>query len=403
MTQHNSSHSDPYAAIRTLYRKPAGVQTRWASFENPTAGKNLGGKRNRGAKGYAFDGIVPGDTKTLLDTRGSGIVTRIWMTLAPHTPEMLRSLTIRMYWDDAATPAVVAPLGDFFGAPMSKMVAFDSACLANPEGRSFNCYIPMPFRKAARITITNESAAPVTHLFYDVDFLVNVEHPDDTLYFHSTWRRDTLNALGEDFVALPLVRGAGRFLGCSVGVIENRAYERTWYGEGEFAFWLDDDEHPTLCGTGSEDYMGSAWGQGVFSQRCHGSLLSDGDRGVRALYRFHLDDPIYFDKNILVKIETIGGAKHEDVLRLHMKGVPLTPVTVDVQVAADFHRLLERPKIELDSPEFPRGWVNFYRRDDWCATAWFYLDSPEGQHPTLQPMNIRLHDLNRLTEQLPPK
>lgn len=385
------------AALRTPYRKPAGVVTRWASFENPTAGKNSGGKRNRGAKGCAFDSIHPGETKVLLDARGTGMVTRIWMTLGPRTPEMLRALTLRMYWDDAEIPAVQAPLGDFFCAPLGAPVPFESAWFANPEGRSFNCYIPMPFRKAARITLSNEGHDPLTHIFYDVDFLLNVQHPEDALYFHATWRREPLNVLGEDFVALPTVRGAGRFLGCNVGVIENRVYERAWYGEGEVAFWLDDDEHPTLCGTGSEDYMGSGWGQGVFSQRCHGSLHSDSVKGVRAFYRLHVDDPIYFDRNCRVAVETIGGALFEETRRLHEKGVPLIPVTVDMGQADKFQRLLERPEIRLQDPEFPRGWVNWYRQDDWSATSWFFLDQAEGQFRTLQPVDQRIHDLSRVT------
>lgn len=392
-TSHDSASHD---ALRTPYRKPAGVVTRWASFENPTADKNSGGKRNRGAKGYAFDSINPGETRTLLDVRGSGLVTRIWMTMGPRTPELLRSLTLRMYWDDAQAPAVAVPLGDFFCAPFGDPVAFESAWFANPEGRSFNCYIPMPFRKAARITITNDSGVPLTHLFYDVDILLNVNHADDTLYFHAVWKRDALNTLGEDFVALPTVRGAGRFLGCNVGVIENPIYERAWYGEGEVAFWLDDDEHPTLCGTGSEDYMGSGWGQGVFSQRCHGSLLSNSVKGVRAFYRLHVDDPIYFDRNCRVAIETIGGALYDETRRLHEKGVPLIPVTVDMGHGQTFQRLLEHPEVKLQDPAFPRGWVNWYRQDDWYATAWFYLDSPEGQFPRLQPVAERIHNLSRL-------
>ena len=140
--------------MKKLY-KWSDTQTRWASFENPSGIKGQGAKENMGAKGHAFNCIKAGEGKNLLDIKGCGIITRIWMTVQTDCQRaLLRALRIEMYWDGTSTPAVSAPLGDFFGIALGIRVPFESELFSDPRGRSFNCYIPMPFRKAARIVIT---------------------------------------------------------------------------------------------------------------------------------------------------------------------------------------------------------------------------------------------------------
>lgn len=386
---------------RTLYqRAPEGVQTRWASFENPTAGKGGAATTNQGAKGHAFDWLAAGETKTLLDIRDqSGLITRIWLTVDDRTPEMLRSLRLEMFWDGAEIPAVSAPLGDFFGATMGLLAIFENEFFSSPEGRSFHCNIPMPFRTAARITLTNGSAFPLRYLFYDVNLLTGVEHEADALYFHTRHRQETPNALGEPFEILPRVEGAGRFLGCNVGVTANPAYETTWWGEGEFKAWLDGDTTtPTLCGTGAEDYIGTAWGQGAFINRTQGCTIADGAARQWAFYRFHTDDPIYFHTDFRAAIDAMGGAALKDVLRLRAAGVPLVPISLAWSGGAmnrdeldewgepeflapnrlPFIRLFDVPDAEifLNDATLADKWCNFHRQDDWTATAYFYLNIP---------------------------
>ena len=176
-----------------LFEKPSGVQTRWASFENPTAGLSSGGMTNKGAKGYAFDTVNSGETKTLLEITHSGVITRIWMTISDRSPEMLRALRLEMFWEGSKRPAVSVPLGDFFGMGLGRRVPFECALFSDPEGRSLNCFIPMPFRKQAKVTLTNTSDKPLSHLFYDIDLLVGVTHTPDMCYFHSQWRRESPN------------------------------------------------------------------------------------------------------------------------------------------------------------------------------------------------------------------
>jgi hypothetical protein len=378
-----------------LFEKPRGVETRWFSFENASKERGQAGLTNRGAKGYAFDDIPAGETRVLLDIEGSGTIGRLWMTVSDRSPEMLRSLRLDMFWDHATQPAVSAPLGDFFGVGLGRRTPFECALFSDPEGRSFNCFIPMPFRTAARVTLTNESDKRLAHLFYDIDLLLGVSHTPETLYFHTHWRRESPNDLGKEFVILPRVTGNGRFLGCNLGIIADARYEGTWWGEGEVKCWFGGDEHPTLCGTGTEDYIGTGWGQGCYAHRTQGCLLADRNARQWAFYRYHLDDPIFFDEACKVAIQTIGGSGKEKVLELQERGVPLLPVTIDTGAPGGFIRLLEREQpVDLRDPALPEGWCNFWRQDDWSGTAYFYLDSPGGVLPAIAPVAARAAGLS---------
>jgi hypothetical protein len=367
-----------------LYEKPQNVQTRWFSFENHSLERGQAGQTNRGAKGFAFDGVEAGETKTLLDIEGSGTVCRIWMTVSERSPEMLRSLKLEIFWDKSETPAVSVPLGDFFGIGLGRTTAFECALFSNPEGRSFNCCIPMPFRTGAKVTLTNEAASRLSHLFYDIDLLTGVTHTPETLYFHAHWRRENPNRLGEEFVILPHVAGNGRFIGCNLGVMTDARYDGTWWGEGEVKIRFGSDAEPTLCGTGTEDYIGTGWGQGVYAHRTQGCLIADKAARQWAFYRYHLDDPVFFDEGCSVSIQTIGGCNKTEAAALQKQGVPLIPVSIDTGQKDGFHRLMEwEQPIDLDDATVPDGWCNFWRQDDWSGTAYFYLDTPHGVLPAL--------------------
>jgi len=275
----------------SLFDKPIGIRSHWISFENAISERGQAALENQGAKGHAFDCVRAGETKTLLDLEETGMICRIWMTIGDRSPEMLRSLRLEMFWDQSDEPAVSTPLGDFFGVGLGRRTPFENALFSDPEGRSFNCFIPMPFRTGARVTLTNESEKDLAHLFYDIDLLLDVEHTPSTLYFHTHWRREAPNELGKEYTILPKVVGAGRFLGCNIGIMPDPAYEGAWWGEGEVKVWFGDDDYPTLCGTGTEDYIGTGWGQGVYANRTQGCLIADKEAGQWCFYRFHLDLP----------------------------------------------------------------------------------------------------------------
>ncbi|WP_300975168.1 glycoside hydrolase family 172 protein [Sphingomonas sp. LHG3406-1] len=388
----------PAAAQDQLFRYQPHEQTRWVSPENPTGAKGAGGRENKGAKGHAFETIPKGGSHVLADVRGAGIIDRIWMTIEDRSPEALRGLRLEMYWDGARTPAVSVPLGDFFLHGAGQMVSMETALLASPEGRSFVSYIPMPFRTGARIVVINESPKPVNLIFFDVNYRQLAQQPADTLYFHAWWSRERATKLGRDFRILPRIQGRGRFLGASVTVLTNPVYEKTWWGEGEVKIALDGDQmsQPSLVGTGTEDYIGTAWGQGAFINRYQGAPIATWeDDGRWTFYRWHIPDPIWFHKDIEVALQVIGGARKNIVQGLLAKGAPLLPVTIDPGSRNNFQKLLESGK-KLSDPSLPDGHTNYYRSDDVAAVAYFYLDRHEGALPPISGPAERLEALRKV-------
>jgi len=220
---------------QSLYTLPDGVETRWASFENPAGEKGKGGLTNGGRKGRAMMPIKAGEQVTLAEVTGSsGTIRRIWATTSDRSPAVLRGLKIEMFWDGAAKPAVSAPFGDFFGLGLGQMVAFQSALFASPEGKSFNCYIPMPFRTGMKIVVTNESGKDLALFFYDVDYTLGDKHDASVLYFHAHYRSENPTRLQQDFEILPRVVGKGRYVGATLCVQANtKLYRDRWWGEGE--------------------------------------------------------------------------------------------------------------------------------------------------------------------------
>ena len=388
-----SINSNAQTSSKNLFEFDENRTPRWSSFENITAEKGKGGMENNGAKGHPSNGIEAGETKVLLHAKGSGIINRIWVTIIDRSPEMLRSLKLEMFWDDENKPAVSVPFGDFFGVGLGQTAKYHNVFFANPEGRSFLSFIQMPFKKEAKIQITNESGKRLSHLFFDINFEKIDKWNDDYLYFHSFWSRDTATKLGKDFELLPKVNCKGRFLGVNVGINANPVYENYWWGEGEVKMYLDGDgKFPTLVGTGSEDYIGTAWGQGEFFNDYSGCLNADKNHSGWAFYRYHVPDAIYFKKDIRVTLQQMGGNKKELVSALQNKGVPMIPVAIDD--LTKIHPLYKKDSIvKLDGPGLPEGFSNFYRSDDVSATAYFYSDKTTNELPSLQALSIRLYNL----------
>jgi hypothetical protein len=371
------------------------IEPRWVSFENMTGEKGKGGMENNGAKGHACDSISAGATKTLLNITGPGIITRIWITISDRSSLMLRSLILNMYWDNSDKPAVSVPLGDFFGVGLGKTAVFENDLFANPEGRSFNSFIRMPFRTGARIEVVNESGTDLTMIFYDVDLQLFKKWNDNYLYFHSYWHRDTATRLAEDFEIMPAVKGKGRFLGSNIGINANPVYGDCWWGEGEVKMYLDGDKnYPTLTGTGTEDYIGTAWGQGQFHTRTTGCLVADSKNLQWAFYRYHIPDPVYFKTDFRVTIQQMGGNNKDIVIGLQKKNVNLIPITIH-QAPKMLHIYRKDSTVNLEDPSLPEAWTNFYRSDDLSATCYFYLDSPVDDLPGIQSLQIRTWNLKQ--------
>jgi hypothetical protein len=360
-----------------LYVVPDGVETRWASPENPAGERGQGGKANDGRKGAAFFALAAGESRTLAEVKSrSGVVRRVWMTLNDRSPKMLRGLRLEMFWDGAAQPAVSAPVGDFFGVGLGRAVPFESALFSSPEGRSFNATVPMPFRHGMRIVLVNDTDAPQPQVFYDVDYTLGDKLPADALYFHAHFRRENPTTMQRDYEILPRVTGRGRYLGANLGVIvDGRRYGATWWGEGEVKVYLDGDRAlPTLNGTGTEDYIGTGYGQGAYSHRLQGAPIADHEKQRYVFYRYHVDDPVYFRQEIRVTIQQIGFVWSND-------GRPDKPVAPPLYRAGAGRQPLDLEHLAQANL--------FERTDDWSSCAYFYLDSPAGVLPKLAPVAER--------------
>jgi hypothetical protein len=225
-------------------------------------------------------------------------------------------------------------------------------------------------------------------LFYDVDFSFQ-KVAANALYFHAYWTRQMTSELGDDFLILPKLTGKGRYLGMTVGVNTDSSYRKSWWGEGEVKMFLDGDtQYPTIVGTGTEDYIGSAWGLGTFTNTYQGCTVASDSTRQYNFYRWHIPDPIYFNKEIKVVLQQIGGWAKNDVKELISSGAKLKPISV--AGTAEFTRLLDLPNpIDITDEKFPDGWVNFYRIDDYSAVSYFYLDKPSSSLPSLPSVDIR--------------
>lgn len=336
---------------------------RWINFENPTGEKGKGAIENSGAKGHAWEHFYKDETKVLCDFCGTGIVRRMWITLNDRSREVLQGVILKMYWDDSTVPQVNVPLGDFFCMGLGVMKSFENHFFSTAEGRSFCCTIPMPFKKNCKITLTNSSRKYINNLFYDINLTLE-DVDEDCMYFCTHFNILELNEIEKDVVILPKQNGVGRFLGTSIGVVPNDDwYGDLWWGEGEVKIYLDgDDEFPTLAGTGAEDYIGSAWEMGEFINDSTGCVTKQGNSV--SMYRFHIEDPVCFVKNICVKLQTIGGGNFQKVKNVINKGYPCVPVTYD---DGDLHHIYRKNEaIDLN------GYVNFYRCDSYRVVAYYY-------------------------------
>jgi hypothetical protein len=303
-----------HTIAQELYKAPSSqTKTVWVSPENPTGAKGSAGTTNKGAKGSAFITLEAGQKVALLNTTGSGIVRRMWLSgTIPRSAEQMQHVRIEMYWDGSKTPAVSAPIGDFFGLGLGKSKAYKNALFSNPEGRSFNFTIPMPFKKSAKIVLVNESSSHAL-IWYDINYTLE-KVPEDAMYFHAYWNHMSKTKLGFDYEILPNIMGKGRFIGSNISVISDSLLRNTWFGEGEVKVYLDgDDKLPSLSGTGTEDYIGSGWGQGEYQDQYQGSLISDDKNGIYCFYRYHIPDPVYFQNQCKVTLQQIGNSSPENI------------------------------------------------------------------------------------------
>ncbi|WP_423736061.1 glycoside hydrolase family 172 protein [Chitinophaga caseinilytica] len=269
------------------------------------AARDLG----QGWKVNPYVHIEPGQTFTLAEINASGAIQHIWMTPTGNW----RYSILRFYWDDETTPSVEVPVGDFFGMGWGEYAQLTSLPVTVNPGSAFNCYWPMPFRKKCKITMENINTERMT-LYYQVDYTLT-QVPDDAAYFHAQFRRNN-PVKNAEFTLIDGIKGKGHYVGTYMawGVNNNG-----WWGEGEIKFFMDGDgKFPTICGTGTEDYFCGSYNfdnKGKYQEfttpyaGLHQVIRPDGlykSQQRFGLYRWHIMDPIRFDKELKITIQDLG-------------------------------------------------------------------------------------------------
>ncbi len=255
-----------------------------------------------------------GQEKEIFNAAGAGVISHIWFTISAQSPLHLKELVLRAYWDGLQKPSVETPIGDFFGLNLGDYVIYESQYLACSPGQSLNCYFAMPYRKGARMTVTNEGTRDVGAFYSNIDYIETPSLPADAAYFHAHYRQAVPNAAqklpesknpdGATNYVYCETRGRGHLMGATLGVIQNA---EGWMGEGDDMIFVDDSSKPLIIGTGSEDYFLGSWNFGgrinarAFSHHQYGApLIQSPERvgGRYCCYRFHGDNPVTFSKSL---------------------------------------------------------------------------------------------------------
>jgi len=336
------------------YHVDTGLVSRSISFENPTGAPGEGGKAASnlgvGRKGAPMKSIEAGDTLVLCDIEGPGVIRHVWMTTR-RDPLNLRSLVIKGYWEGQKHPSIESPLGDFMGFAHGWVMPYQSAVHSVGENAGMNLWLAMPFTSHARLTLSNDGEDAVP-LFYQIDYTLGDMLEGDVGRLHTLFRRENPTSSKSDFTILPQRTGQGRFIGTVLGI---RYDDSRWWGEGEIKIFMDGDtEFPTICGTGSEDYVGLSYGMQQTPFGFNGCSLNDTEKQYVSMYRWHLPDPIYWREECRISIQQIGWSSEQ---------------------------------------QRKMGSGLYERQDDWSAATFWYEPVPSAPLPAFPDVNERTADL----------
>ena len=351
-------------SLGSLYRL-SDAKSYSISPENPTGEKGKGGMATEGTASHEarelgqgwkvnpFIVIGAGKTTTLAEITGSGVIQHVWMTPTGNW----RLSILRMYWDDEKEPSVVTPVGDLFGAGWGKYARISSLAVCVNPGSAFNSYWPMPFRKKARITMENLDSKPMT-LYYQIDYAAT-QVSKDAGYFHAQFRRVNPLPYKQVYTIADEIKGKGQYVGTYLawGVHNNG-----WWGEGEIKFYIDGDrQFPTINGTGTEDYFGGSYNFENEEKKQYEDFTSpysglaqvikpDGlyqSQQRFGLYRWHIMDPIRFDKDLRVTIQALGWQSDERYLPL-MDDISSVAFWYQTEPHTAFPKLPEKDQLEIN-------------------------------------------------------
>jgi len=317
------------SALENITTIKQGVQSkRISSFDRS------GGNNDR------FENIEPGETRTIAEIDGAGTINHIWITISPEAPELNRSdIIFRIYWDGNEYPSVESPIGPFFGQGWDETYPWASLPLAaSPvKGNALVSYFKMPFASGAKIEIENQTDIKIGAFYYYIDYIEQEQASENLAYFHAWYNQQVTeappegenewgllsseignNPSGEQNYKIMETQGKGHYVGVNYFV---NSPTPVWYGEGDDMFFIDGAEKATLHGTGTEDYFNSSWCPNEEYQHPYFGYARTPDDigwlGRTHCYRFHIDDPIYFDRSLRFSIEH----GHNNYLTLEMSSV----------------------------------------------------------------------------------
>jgi hypothetical protein len=354
-----------------LYRL-SDAKSRSISPENFTGEKGKGGMATEGTGSNAARDlgqgwkvspsvkIKPKTIFTLGEITGPGSIQHIWMTPTGNW----RYSILRFYWDDEKEPSVETPVGDFFAMGWGHYAQLSSLAVTVNPGSAFNCYWPMPFRKKCRITLENIADEEMT-LYYQIDYILT-DVPSDAAYFHAQFRRTNPLPDKTDYVLTEGIKGKGHYVGTYMAWGSNN---NGWWGEGEIKFFMDgDDKFPTICGTGTEDYFCGSYNFDTKKRNAAGVEVSQftefntpysglhqvirGDGMYLSsqrygLYRWHITDPIRFEKDLKVTIQALGWRSGGRYLPLK-EDLASVVFWYQTEPHAPFPKLPSRDELEVD-------------------------------------------------------
>ena len=293
-----------------------------------------------GGNNDRFENIAPGETRTIAEIDGAGTINHIWITISPEAPELNRSdIIFRIYWDGNEYPSVESPIGPFFGQGWDETYPWASLPLAaSPvKGNALVSYFKMPFAKGAKIEIENQADIKIAAFYFYIDYMEQEQSAENLAYFHAWYNQQVTeaapegenewglladevgkNPLGERNYKILETEGKGHYVGVNYFV---NSPTPVWYGEGDDMFFIDGAEKATLHGTGTEDYFNSSWCPNENYQHPYFGYARTPDDigwlGRTHCYRFHIDDPIFFDQGLIFSIEH----GHNNYLTLEMSSV----------------------------------------------------------------------------------
>ena len=274
------------------------------ALTQPQAGRSM-----RASSGNSVDNsdsakFGPGECLRIAHFKGPGKIAHMWFTPNSMDIRHPRAFVLRAYWDGADVPSIEVPLGDFFAVGNGMQAEVNSLPVkVCSRGRGYNCYWQMPFKKEARLTLTNDSDVRAS-CYFQIDWVQLNKVPDSTMYFHARYHQEYPPEFGKPYTAF-FTHGRGHYVGT---VLSSQNAIGHWFGEGDDMFYVDGEEVPSIQGTGTEDYINEAWNMRVHSGMFAGCTVFEPrapDARITA-YRWHIADPIMFRKSLRFEIERRG-------------------------------------------------------------------------------------------------